>query len=149
MAVVHLGDFAEWLNTAANSLPPTRGATALAVRQSGRLRPWVALAQHHRVDPTALSRLAVWVDTDRKEPWLLDSAARRLSELIPAYVDGASLGRGVRWADTHLDDLIEFEHRTRAAWRSARTAADEAVELAEKGRKRESQLAAAIAEPSG
>jgi hypothetical protein len=144
LPVVPLSEAPPWIATHADEISPVRGAMALSLRQLARLRPWLLLAARHREDPSALSRLSVWVDTGRQQPFLLTSKDRYVSERIPAHVDGETLARGVRWAASSYDGLSEFADAVRALWKSSHPDAQAATELVRQGQKAEQELSGVL-----
>lgn len=137
--IVPLRDLPKWVARARAS---GKGAVALAVREAGRLRPWLAFAIREREDPSFISRMSVWID----EPadFLLTGADRPLSKMVPAHLDGPGFARGVRWAASHLPELRQFEIGAREAWKRFAGDAVVAKELADLGWRLENELAHAI-----
>jgi uncharacterized protein YjbI with pentapeptide repeats len=144
--VVRPEQLSNWLSTDGQAIKSGHGGTALAVRQTVRVRPWMVFARHAERDPSFVSRFAVWLD--ERNDFLLTSRDRPLTSLVPAAVDGAGWARGVRWAVSRLDDLSTFETRTRQLWRAFVRPVDEARALAQKGLAFELEVAEVVDEDS-
>jgi uncharacterized protein YjbI with pentapeptide repeats len=128
-------------------LKPSRlkphGAAAVVMRQTARLRPYVALAERAQSDPSFLSRLSTYLEA--RTPSMLNAADRRLAESLPAHLDGRMAARGAEWAGEHWEELADLMSQAARVRQGAEISVERANELARRSRQLEEQLAAAVA----
>ena len=116
------------------------GAVAVAIREANRLRPYAALQSLVESDPTAMSRISVYIDTHQE--FLLTSRDRSIARALPAHLDGAMASRAREWASQHANELIELLAAAAAMRRSEPSESGTAARWARRGLEMEEELSA-------
>lgn len=137
--LVHLNQAAGALRALDLARLKSYGAVAVTIRQADRLRPYLALTTLVEADPTAMSRIVVYLDS--RQEFLLNSRDRAVVRALPAHLSGEMASRSRIWATEHRSELSELLTVASKMRGGKETSTPEASSWARRGIEMEIELA--------